>query len=124
MKAIRQTRVPFAVKSGGHSMNPGFSSTKGILISMHPFDTVIFHANNQTVDVGSGLIWDDVYKALEPYNISVLGGRVTGVGVGGFVLGGGYGWKSNQYGLAIDNVLEYEVRIPLFSNDIFRLANT
>ena len=32
---------------------------------------------------------DDVYAALEPFNVSVVGGRVSGVGVAGFTLGGG-----------------------------------
>ncbi|CAF2153264.1 unnamed protein product [Rotaria magnacalcarata] len=112
MKIIRETQVPFGVKGGGHTLNPGFSSTTGIHIAMRRFDKVIYHANNQTVDVDSGLIWDDVYKALDPYNVSVVGGRVSGVGVAGFTLGGGYSWKSNQFGLAIDNVLGYELVSP------------
>lgn len=98
------------MKGGGHTLNPGFSSTTGVHIAMRRFRNVIYHANNQTVDVGAGLTWNEVYSALEPYNVSVVGGRVSGVGVAGFTLGGGYSWKSNQYGLAIDNVLGYEVR--------------
>ncbi|CAF1300260.1 unnamed protein product [Rotaria sordida] len=112
MKILREKRVPFAVKGGGHSFNPGFSSTRGVHIYMRRFSKTTFYPNNQTVDIGPGLIWDDVYKALEPYNVSVIGGRITGVGVGGFTLGGGYGWKSNQYGLAIDNVFEYQLVTP------------
>ena len=111
MIIIRDNRVPFAVKGGGHSMNPGFSSTIGVHIAMRRFSTTTFHPEIQAVDIGSGQIWDDVYHALQPYNVSVLGGRVTGVGVGGFTLGGGYGWKSSQYGLTIDTVLEYEVEV-------------
>jgi len=42
-----------------------------------------------SVTIGMGLKWDDVYTALEPLNITVAGGRVEGVGVGGFTLGGG-----------------------------------
>jgi FAD/FMN-containing dehydrogenase len=44
---------------------------------------------SQTVEIGTGLKWDDVYAALEPHNVSVAGGRLTNVGVGGFTLGGG-----------------------------------
>jgi FAD/FMN-containing dehydrogenase len=110
LKIIGQYRVPFAVKGGGHAANPGFSSTIGVHISMNRFEKVIYHSDNQTVDVGSGLIWDDVYEALEPYNVSVVGGRISGVGVAGLALGGGYSWKSNQYGLCIDNIFEYEVK--------------
>lgn len=56
---------------------------------MSKFTEVTYHADNQTVDVGPGLVWDEVYAALEPYNVSVVGGRATGVGVAGYTLGGG-----------------------------------
>ncbi|KAF5319622.1 hypothetical protein D9619_008812 [Psilocybe cf. subviscida] len=112
LAVIRATRSPFAVKGGGHAMNPGFSSTPGVHISMARFSEVTYHAAQQTVDLGAGLIWDDVYSALEPFNVSALGGRVTGIGVAGFTLGGGYAWKSNQHGLAVDNVVAYELVTP------------
>ena len=56
---------------------------------MSRFSGVTYDATSQTVDVGSGLVWDDVYAALEPLGVNVVGGRVTGVGVAGFTLGGG-----------------------------------
>ena len=77
---------------------------------MRRFRNIVYHPNEQTVDVGSGLIWDDVYQALEPYNVTVVGGRISGVGVAGLTLGGGYSWKTNQYGLSSDNIVEYEVK--------------
>lgn len=48
-----------------------------------------YHSKSQTVEVGPGLVWDEVYAGLEPYNVSVVGARATGVGVGGLLLGGG-----------------------------------
>ncbi|KAH9930868.1 FAD-binding domain-containing protein [Fomitopsis serialis] len=56
-----------------------------------------------------GNIWDDVYSALEPYSVNVVGGRVTGVGVAGFTLGGGFSFKTNEYGLTIDTVKGFEL---------------
>jgi FAD/FMN-containing dehydrogenase len=50
---------------------------------------VKYSAETQTVSVGAGLFWDDVYDALTPYNVTVVGGRSSGVGVAGFTLGGG-----------------------------------
>lgn len=73
-------------------MNPGYSSSTGVQIAMSRFTEVIYHADSQTVDVDSGLIWDDVYAALEPHGVNVVGGRVTGIGVAGFSLGGGEEW--------------------------------
>lgn len=37
-----------------------------------------------------------VYSILEKINITVSGGRIDGVGVGGFLLGGGYSYLSSQ----------------------------
>lgn len=56
---------------------------------MTRFDQVVYDETSQTAVVGAGLVWDDVYSALEPYAVNVVGGRVTGVGVAGFTLGGG-----------------------------------
>jgi FAD/FMN-containing dehydrogenase len=41
-----------------------------------------------TTRVGTGLRWGEVYEALEPQGLTVVGGRDSGVGVGGFLLGG------------------------------------
>ena len=56
---------------------------------MYKFSEVDYDADAGTATIGAGLIWDDVYAALAPYNVNVVGGRVTGVGVAGFSLGGG-----------------------------------
>lgn len=59
---------------------------------MSRFSQVAYDATAQTVTIGAGLVWDDVYAALEQYNVNVVGGRVSGVGVAGFTLGGGTLW--------------------------------
>lgn len=38
--------------------------------------------------VGTGNRWNRVYEELDRFNVSVIGGRVGTVGVGGFVVGG------------------------------------
>lgn len=77
------------MKSGGHTVNPGFSSTPGVHIALSRFKNISYNAKDKTATVGAGLIWDDVYAALAPYNVSVVGARAPGLGVGGFALGGG-----------------------------------
>jgi hypothetical protein len=77
------------VKGGGHTANPGYSSTAGVHISLANFNEVNYDPSTSSVVIGGGLIWDDVYATLEPYGVNVVGGRVTGVGVAGFTLGGG-----------------------------------
>ena len=77
------------MKGGGHATNAGFSSTEGIHIAMSRFKDVTNNASAGTVDVGAGCLWDDLYDALDGTGVNVVGGRVPGVGVAGFTLGGG-----------------------------------
>ncbi|KAF8344646.1 FAD dependent oxidoreductase [Amanita rubescens] len=112
LQILGESRTPFAVKSGGHSTNIGFSSTPGIQISMTRFNEVIYDSSTEMVKIGPGLRFEDVYDALAPYNRSITGGRISGIGVGGLLLGGGYAWQTNQVGLAIDNIVAYELVKP------------
>ncbi|KAK2462597.1 hypothetical protein APHAL10511_005330 [Amanita phalloides] len=109
---LGESRTPFGVKSGGHTVNPGFSSSPGVQIALTRFNEIKYDSKTQTVEIGAGLIFDDVYAALERYNVSVAGGRISGIGVGGFILGGGYSWKTNRFGLALDNTVAYELVMP------------
>ncbi|KAG6917992.1 hypothetical protein DXG01_017002 [Tephrocybe rancida] len=104
--------LPPQVKCGGHASNPGFSSTTGVHISMSRFNEVTYDPSSKTAVIGGGLVWDEVYAALAPYHVSIAGGRKVGVGVAGFTLGGGYSWLTNQYGLAVDTVVAYELVKP------------
>ena len=70
-------------------MNPGFSSTGGVEIAMTRFNETKVNSTCQTVEIGAGLTWGQVYKVLEPTGVNVVGGRAPGVGVSGLTLGGG-----------------------------------
>lgn len=112
LRIIGSTRTPFAVKGGGHASNPGFSSTRGVQISLARFDEITVNSTAGTVELGPGLTWDQVYVALDPTGVNVIGARVPGVGVAGVTLGGGFSYKSNEYGLSVDNVVSYDLVLP------------
>ncbi|KAJ7496901.1 FAD-binding domain-containing protein [Mycena latifolia] len=112
LKTVGTTRTPFAVKGGGHTSNKGFSSTTGVHISLAQFDYTKLDASAGTVAIGAGTKWISVYTALNGTGFNVVGGRNPAVGVAGFTLGGGYSWKSNAHGLAIDNLLHINIVLP------------
>ena len=56
---------------------------------MSRFSGVTYDSSSNSAVIGSGLVWDDVYEALADDGVNVVGGRVSGVGVAGFTLGGG-----------------------------------
>ncbi|KZT71939.1 FAD-binding domain-containing protein [Daedalea quercina L-15889] len=112
LSILDSSQTPFGVKGGGHASNPNFSSSTGVQISMYRLNRIDYDSSTGTVAVGAGNVWDNVYSALEPYGVNVVGGRVSGIGVAGFTLGGGYSWLTNQYGLALDSVRGFELVLP------------
>lgn len=103
----------FAVKGGGHARNADDSvSVGGVTVDMVNMKSVQVSDDRTQAKLGSGHVLYTLYSALEAYNLSTTGGRVADVGLGGFALGGGVSNFSPKYGLAVDNVLEYEVRNP------------
>ncbi|KAH9955285.1 hypothetical protein BGW80DRAFT_368239 [Lactifluus volemus] len=106
LRILGSTSTPFAVKGGGHALNHGFSSICGVQISMTHLDDIQIH---NTVDVGAGLTWDQIYATLIPLGLTVVGGRISTVGVAGLTLGGGYSFLSSRYGLTVDNMAGFEL---------------
>ncbi|KAI8931633.1 hypothetical protein NX059_011284 [Plenodomus lindquistii] len=106
----RLYQCPFAVKGGGHAAWAGASSIEdGITISMEGFKQITVASDKQSVDIGPGLRWIDVYTAVEEDGFSVVGGRMAPVGVPGLILGGGISHFATKRGWACDNVKSYEL---------------
>ena len=83
------------------------------LIKKDPLKEPPLDADDILVEFGAGCVWRDVYNFLDLVGVGVVGGeRGQDVGVAGFTLGGGFSLVSNEYGLAIDNVVAYEVVLP------------
>ena len=51
-------------------------------------NSIHLSADQKVASLEPAATWDHVYEALEKHDLSVVGGRVAGVGVGGLVLGG------------------------------------
>jgi hypothetical protein len=49
---------------------------------------VTLSPGQDSVSIGPGARWEDVYKRLDPLEIGVTGGRVGDVGVPGLITGG------------------------------------
>ena len=61
-----------------------------MLIDLQKLKQVPVSADKKVATVGPGGRWGDVYAALDPYGVGVIGGRIPQVGVGGLILGGMY----------------------------------
>ncbi|RAH78668.1 putative oxidoreductase [Aspergillus japonicus CBS 114.51] len=100
----------FAIRSGGHIVVEGAANiADGVTIDLRGLDSIGVSDDRSTVTVGVGATWGDVYKALDPLNLTVAGGRVGQVGVGGLTTGGGISYFSPRYGWTCDTVVDFEV---------------
>ncbi|KAL2678368.1 hypothetical protein Neosp_009114 [[Neocosmospora] mangrovei] len=103
----------FAIKGGGHMTNLDASnSVGGVTIDLHLMDHIEISDDRTRANLGPGHILRDAYSSLEQYNLSMVGGRTADVGLPGFTIGGGLSNLSPQYGLALDNVWEYQLVLP------------
>jgi FAD/FMN-containing dehydrogenase len=101
----RQQRLPLAVRCGGHSV-AGLSAVEGgVLIDLSSLKGVHIDPERGTAIANAGALWGEYDRETEMFGLATPGGRVTTTGVGGFCLGGGYGWLSTKYGLTCDNLV-------------------
>lgn len=123
MQTLVANNESFALKSGGHNPNKYFASIAGgPLISTSGLNEVVYDAASGTVRVGPGNKWEDVHEVLEPLGVTVVGGRIGNVGVGGYILGGGLSFLSTQYGWAANNLVSAEMVLP--NGTIITTSNT
>ncbi|KAI8205373.1 hypothetical protein KHU50_001859 [Colletotrichum sp. SAR 10_65] len=102
---------PFAIKGGGHSREVNDSNAPGgVTIDTVRMRKVVPDEDDKTVvTLGAGHNLGSTLTALSSLNLSFPVGRVSSIGLGGFLLGGGQGDLGGKLGFAMDNVLEYEI---------------
>ncbi|MFJ6195036.1 FAD-binding oxidoreductase [Micromonospora sp. NPDC092111] len=100
-----------AVRSGGHCFE-NFTASPDIqeLIDLSRMSDVYYDPKRRAFAVESGATLGQVYNALvKGWAVTMPGGICPGVGVGGHIAGGGYGFLSRRYGLAADHLYAVEV---------------
>ncbi|KAI0663139.1 FAD-binding domain-containing protein [Cubamyces menziesii] len=107
----RRAGLPIAIKGGGHNPSAASSSEGGLVIDLSRYLAgVRVDADKKLAYVGGGAIWETVDKAAIEHGLATVGGTVNHVSAHAMlVLGGGYGWLSGAYGLAVDNLVQATV---------------
>ncbi|KAF2993291.1 hypothetical protein E8E14_000570 [Neopestalotiopsis sp. 37M] len=110
LKWLRSRSEKFAVRSGGHMPWAGSNNmADGVTVDLSEMDWTRFNAAKETVEIGPGARWLQVYASLHQHHRVVVGGRDGNVGVAGLLLGGGISYFTARRGFGCDNVVAYEV---------------
>jgi FAD/FMN-containing dehydrogenase len=105
----RDSKLPVAIRGGGHN-GPGLGSVDdGLVIDLSTMKGVRADPRQKTVRVGPGCTSGDVDHATQAFGQAVPFGVVSTTGVAGLTLSGGHGYLTRQYGLAADNLLEADL---------------
>ena len=106
---VRDTGVPLAVRSGGHS-GAGYGSVDdGIVIDVRALDSLDIDPVARTTWAGSGLTAGEYTAEAAKLGLATGFGDTGSVGLGGLITGGGVGYLVRKHGLTIDNLLAAEV---------------
>jgi FAD/FMN-containing dehydrogenase len=105
----REKGLALAVRCGGHSVAGYGTVDGGVLVDLSSLKGVHVDPAAATARVNGGVLVGELDRETQLFGLATPSGRVSTTGVGGFTLGGGYGWLSPKFGLACDNLLSADV---------------
>ncbi len=105
----RESGLPLSVRCGGHGVAGTSLVDGGVLIDLSSMKGMRVDRERGTAVAQAGVLWGEYDRDAELQGVATPGGRVTTTGIGGFCLGGGYGWLSPVYGLTCDNLVSADV---------------
>lgn len=104
----KQTGETFTLMSGAHSY-AGFSTCRGLIIDLSKLNALHFDPSHGQVTIGVGVHNRQLFAALPPQHVGLPHGRCPHTGVGGFVLGGGFGFTSRTMGTLSDTLVRTDI---------------
>jgi FAD/FMN-containing dehydrogenase len=108
--AVVASGKKLAVRSGGH-WTEGLVDDPAVqcVIDLARMDSVYYDRHRRAFAVEAGATLGRVYQALDmSWGVTLPGGSCTGVGMGGYVTGGGFGPLSRLYGQLSDHLYAVE----------------
>ena len=101
----RETGLPLAVRSGGHSGAGHSVVDDGIVLDLRDLNELDIDVDGRTAWAGAGLTAAEYTTAAAEHGLATGFGDTGSVGLGGITLGGGIGYLVRKHGLTIDSLL-------------------
>ncbi|MGI8665118.1 MAG: FAD-binding oxidoreductase [Jatrophihabitans sp.] len=101
----RELGLPISIRGGGHNIAGTALCEGGLCLDLRPMSAIAIDEAGRSATVELGLTWGQLDRATHPVGLATPGGIVSGTGVAGLALGGGFGWLSRSCGWTCDNML-------------------
>jgi FAD/FMN-containing dehydrogenase len=109
VRFARDTGLPIAVRSGGHSLAGHSVADGAVVIDVRSLKGLHIDPDRRLAWAGSGLTAGEYTTAAGAHGLATPFGDAASVGLGGLTLGGGIGFLARRYGLAIDSLVSAEI---------------
>ncbi|ESK91154.1 fad binding domain-containing protein [Moniliophthora roreri MCA 2997] len=110
LRYAKENKLSLATRGGGHNAVGASSAEDGLVIDLSRYmNQVRVDPARKLAYVQGGAVWKDVDEAAMEHGLATVGGTVNHTGVGGLVLGGGFGWLQGSHALSVDNLVEVVV---------------
>lgn len=109
LQFAREHDLLVAVRGGGHNVAGTATCDGGIVIDLSPMRAVRVDPDARTVWAQGGCTWGDVDRETQLFGLAVPGGVVSGTGIAGLTLSGGYSHQRRARGMSIDNLVSCDV---------------
>jgi FAD/FMN-containing dehydrogenase len=109
VKRAKRENLKVSVCSGGHSWMQNHLRADGLLIDMSRLDGIDIDVARGIAYAGPGCWSVDLDLALRKHGLFFPVAHAVDVGLGGFLLQGGFGWNSRVLGLGCENVVGLDV---------------
>ena len=105
----RDSGIPLAVRSGGHSGAGHCTIEDGVVLDLRDMHAIDIDVDGRTAWAEAGLTAGAYSTAAGTHGLATGFGDTGSVGIGGITLAGGIGYLTRKYGMTIDSVLAAEV---------------
>ncbi|NNJ08473.1 FAD-dependent oxidoreductase, partial [Streptomyces sp. PKU-MA01144] len=101
--------LPVRVHTTGHASGARHAVDGGLLVRTRLAGGVVVDARRRIARIPAGTTWGEVVAAAAPFGLTAPHGSAAGVGVVGYLLGGGVSFYGRRTGLAANSVRAVEL---------------
>jgi hypothetical protein len=109
VKLARNHNLLTSIRGGGHNVAGNSVCDRGLMIDLSLMKNISVDPKKKVAKVEPGCTLGNADTETQKYGMVIPSGIVTGTGLAGLTLGGGFGWLSRKWGLTCDHLISTEV---------------